>query len=65
VVPVLREGCPFDTATVESALADLAWDGSQAAPGFLNPEGVVVYHVAGNLMFKKTLEKDAEPKGER
>ena len=31
----------------------------------MNPEGVVVFHVAANLCFKKTLEKDEEPKGKR
>lgn len=26
------------------------------------PEGVIVFHSAANLCFKKTLEKDEEPK---
>jgi len=37
--------------------------GSLAAPGFMNPEGIVSYHIAGNTGFKKTIEKDSEPKG--
>jgi hypothetical protein len=37
--------------------------GSAASPGFMKPEGVIAYHVAGNLFFKKTIEKDAEWKG--
>lgn len=61
VVPVLYQG-PFDTACVDDALADLRMGGSVAAPGFMNPEGVVVFHVAGNVGFKKTLHKDELPK---
>lgn len=61
VVPVLYEG-PFDTQQVEAALYDLGCAGSVAAPGFMNPEGVVVFHIAGNVGFKKTLLKDDEPK---
>lgn len=37
-------------------------NGSVAAPGFANPEGVVIYHTAGNVLFKKTLIKDEIPK---
>ena len=36
-----------------------------AAPGFMKPEGVVIYHKAANLLMKKTLEKDEQPKGFR
>jgi len=57
VVPVLYHG-EFDTDVVEVALDRLASLGSQAAPGFMRPEGVIVYHTAANMMFKKTLEKD-------
>jgi hypothetical protein len=32
--------------------------GSIAAPGFMNPEGIVIFHTKGNLGFKKTFEKD-------
>jgi hypothetical protein len=62
LVPVLYRG-EFSTVFVEWTLADLAKGGSKAAPGFPNPEGVVVYHLAGNIGFKKTIEKDEEPKG--
>ena len=33
--------------------------------GFMRPEGVVVYQVAGRCYFKKTIEKDEEWKGKR
>jgi hypothetical protein len=63
VVPVLWEGV-FETAAVDRCLDGLRAGGSVAAPGWMRPEGVVVYHRAGNLLFKKTLEKDDEPKVE-
>ena len=58
VVPVIYEGI-FDTAAVEAALDGMRRCGSYAAPGFMRPEGVVVYHHALNGYFKKTLEKDS------
>lgn len=61
LVPVLWRGI-FSTEMVGAVLANLREDGSVAAPGFMKPEGVVVFHVAGNTGFKKTLEKDEEPK---
>jgi hypothetical protein len=61
VVPVLYRG-EFDTQTVQYYLDRLRERGSLAAPGFNRPEGIVVYHTAGNLLFKKTIEDDATPK---
>ena len=62
VVPILGQGI-FTTQLVEAAISQLREKGSAAAPGFMKPEGVVIYHVQGRLMFKKTLEKDDEWKG--
>lgn len=62
VVPILWQGV-FNTERIHDALNQLESDGSRAAPGFMKPEGVVVFHVAGTLMFKKTIERDEEPKG--
>jgi hypothetical protein len=59
---VLYQGL-FDTAVVDERIEWLKTNGSLAAPGFMKPEGVVVYHVQGNLSFKVTCEKDEEPKG--
>jgi hypothetical protein len=61
LVPVLFRGM-FDTARVNEAIEELRKNGSRAAPGFLRPEGVVCFHVAGNFGLKVTLEKDAERK---
>lgn len=64
VVPVLYQG-EFRTLTVEAMLCRLGREGSSAAPGYMNPEGVVVYHTQGNVGFKKTILKDEEHKGKR
>jgi hypothetical protein len=61
VVPVLYRG-PFATGAIDCALATLRAAGSLAAPGFMQPEGVVVFHAASGALFKKTLEKDESPK---
>jgi len=63
LVPILATG-NFSgiSLMVESAMASLESDGSRASPGFMNPEGLVAFHVAGNIGFKKTIEKDSEPK---
>lgn len=57
VVPTLYRGL-FTSDAVEAALAGLKEFGSKAAPGFKDPEGVVVYHVAAGFGFKKTLGSD-------
>ncbi len=57
LVPVLWNGT-FNTEFIESCLQVLQSYGSHAAPGYLQPEGIVVYHIAGNVMFKKTLGND-------
>jgi len=62
VVPVLYSGV-FDTAMVDIQLDYLSKSGSVAAPGFMKAEGVVVFHVAANMMFKKTLDKNDGHKG--
>ena len=63
VVPVIFKGL-FDTALVQRALMRLEANGSYAAPGYRNPEGVVVFHCAANQVFKVLLENDQNPKGE-
>ncbi len=64
VVPVLFTGL-FDTSIIEATLMLLKASGSRAAPGFMNPEGVVIFHTALNGYFKKTIEKDDEWKGKQ
>jgi len=62
VVPTISNGL-FDLRDVRTALDTLTNYGSFAAPGFMNPEGVIVYHTAGNVMFKATIKNDDKPKG--
>lgn len=60
LVPILGRGIGF--AGEDHILADLEQSGSWAAPGFMKPEGIVVWHTAANTGFKKTIEKDDQPK---
>lgn len=65
VVPELWRGVMDDAGAgmVRLCLDRLRESGSVASPGFMSPEGVVVFHVAAGALFKKTLDKDDEPKG--
>jgi len=63
VVPVMFEGV-FDTIKVEECVNRLQIEGSIVAPGFMNPEGVVIYHSAAGQYFKKTVLGDEKPKGQ-
>lgn len=62
VVPVLWTGalCDFNARGV---LDELAAGGSIAAPGFMKPEGIVVFHTAANQAFKMTLDANDAHKG--
>lgn len=62
VVPELWRGC-LDEFSAEAQISALSDHGSFAAPGFDKPEGIVVFHVASGQLFKKTVDKDHEPKG--
>lgn len=64
VVYVMYRGI-FDTMVVDECISTLRRLGSAVVPHFMKPEGVVVYHTAGNIAFKKTLEKDDMPKMSR
>lgn len=62
VVPVLLKGL-FTTEAAQACISLLAERGSYAAPGFMDPEGIIVYHTAAGISFKKTVKKDEQPKG--
>lgn len=64
VVPVLYAGL-FSTDEAEQAIITLADLGSMAAPGFMNPEGIVIFHTAANSMFKKTVKNDEKRKSQK
>lgn len=61
VVPELARG-PL-AESVATALQRLRETGSVAAPGFMKPEGIVIFHTAASQLFKVTLENDEVPKG--
>lgn len=62
VVPILYTGL-FLTSEIDSVLGLLERTGSFAAPGFMNPEGIIIYHTAGNHLYKKTLGNDGHKGG--
>jgi hypothetical protein len=63
VVPELARGA-FDSGLIDDVLFALGETGSYAAPGFMRPEGVMIYHTAANIIFKKTFEGDEKGKGQ-
>jgi hypothetical protein len=63
VVPTLYWGL-FDTEYIEMVLGQLEDNGSHAAPGYKDPEGIVIFHVPSGYLFKKTIKNDEKPKGQ-
>lgn len=64
IVPVLAEGL-FCENTIDECILNLKLHGSIAAPGFMKPEGIVIYHTTSRQSFKVTLENDSEPKSKK
>lgn len=62
VVPVLGTGMNMYWVA-EVALCRLKAEGSLAAPGFMQPEGVVVFHTASGYLYKVTIDGDDGHKG--
>lgn len=65
IVPVIFRG-PMDSINemVKDAVGELIHKGSRAAPGFPEPEGVIIWHTAANIGFKKTLVDDHKHKSQ-
>lgn len=61
VVPLLFQGVAHDE--VNDCLSKLRCFGSTAAPGFMDPEGIVVWHSATRGYTKVTCKNDDQPKG--
>lgn len=61
LVPELYRG-DFDTDVIKYVLRQLELKGSIASPNFMNPEGIVIFHTAANVGFKKTIKNDEIPK---
>lgn len=64
VVPVIASGALMSASgnLIETSMNLLQTRGSYLVPGFMNPEGVVIYHTAGNILFKKTFKNDEKGK---
>lgn len=56
-VPELYRGI-FDTVKIQEVMDELYESGSKIAPGFRNPEWVVIYHTGAGIVFKRTFEND-------
>jgi len=63
VVPILYRG-PFDMDAIHAHIKWLERNGSLASPGFMQPEGIMIYHEAGRHLYKKTILNDEFHKGE-
>lgn len=62
VVPILWRG-NFKNFNSSEAMSKLVYTGSHAAPGFMKPEGIMIFHEASRSYFKATILNDAKPKG--
>jgi hypothetical protein len=62
VVPVLFEGYLSHAGVFDNALIDLSLAGSKLVPGFMNPEGIVMYHGPSKTLFKRTFDYDEQGK---
>lgn len=58
-VPEIWRGNHCDlTLAMQTIIDNLKMSGSWAAPGYMYPEGIVIFHVAANTAFKWTYEGD-------
>ena len=64
VVPVIDAWETFNSVGIQQAINVLRGNGSFASPGFMNPEGIIVFHTASNTCFKVTLDGDEKHKYE-
>lgn len=62
-VPVMYEG-EFDQNIIIECLLDLKHNGSLASDGFMNPEGICVYHTQSHQVYKVTLDNNDKGKWE-
>lgn len=66
VVPMLYSGpivMPDGELAVRHVMRRITFAGSQAAPGFKNPEGIVVYHTHGNFLQKISCDPEEDAGG--
>lgn len=63
VVPIIVKGL-MSCNLIYGALDQLKTFGSIVAPGYMKPEGIVIYHTRSGQLYKKLLENDHAAKGE-
>ncbi len=56
--PILDTLNTIDAEAIQWTMQLLKSTGSVAAPGFMDPEGVVIYHTGANQLFKQTFDYD-------
>jgi len=61
LVPLIARGI-FHATLIDEAMYRLKTNGSYASPLFMKPEGIIIFHISGNVGFKKTIENDEIPK---
>jgi hypothetical protein len=61
MITILDTGL-FSTDVANLWADELAYSGSRHVPGFMNPEGVCVFHKASRQVFKVTIKDDESPK---
>lgn len=67
LVPMLYAGPLLSNLAgnaVHEAMNRLRDEGSLAAPGYMNPEGIIIFHTASRALYKKTFEHDQDGKGQ-
>ena len=57
VVPVIGSAV-YSSVDIDGAINHLKTKGSIAVPGFMEPEGVIIYHKNSNQLFKRLVEND-------
>ncbi|WP_282203907.1 RNA ligase family protein [Kitasatospora fiedleri] len=62
-VPVMYRG-PFSESVIVRAMTNLREEGSFAVSGFMNPEGICVYHSQSRDVYKVTLDNNDRGKWE-
>ena len=62
-MPVIKTIPSLDTVLAGDCAQFLRVNGSLASPGFMKPEGIVVFHSASQTCYKVMLENDEGYKG--
>lgn len=63
IVPILNKGILSDKL-IDDTLTALKENGSVWSPGFMKPEGIIVYHTQSGNVYKVLIENDHLAKGE-